>query len=168
MSEGNAESARRVAVNLERNVHRAAGRATQARGRISGQSSRLHPRGRWGLTRSSRLFRSGLRSGFATFSCGSCLTTPIHQPSKDPRIAPKSHPWPLHHAAIARRIGTQELQSHQADMRALQEEAEKLQARDTWELNSVKEWAGRARDAEHKGMEILVGRIFFIVVEKNA
>ena len=43
-------------------------------------------------------------------------------------------------------------------MRALQEEAEKLQARDTWELNSVKEWAGRARDAEHKGMEILVGR----------
>ena len=44
-------------------------------------------------------------------------------------------------------------------MRALQEEAEKLQARDTWELNSVKEWAGRARDAEHKGMEILVGRI---------
>ena len=53
-------------------------------------------------------------------------------------------------------------------MRALQEEAEKLQARDTWELNSVKEWAGRARDAKHKGMEILVGRIFFIVVEKNA
>ena len=61
-----------------------------------------------------------------------------------------------------------ELQSNEAALRSLTEEADKLQARDTWDLKSVKEWSDAARDARHNGTHAHVGRMFPIVVENNA
>jgi hypothetical protein len=53
-------------------------------------------------------------------------------------------------------------------MKALTDEAEKLKSRGTWDISSVREWYQVAKEATSANKKVHVGRIFPIVVEKNA
>ena len=72
---------------------------------------------------------------------------------------PKSTPWPLFNAAVARLVTKKQLHNTPAAMQALQKEAEQLQARNTWDLTSVREWSEVAKEAKRQGKKAHVGWI---------
>ena len=53
-------------------------------------------------------------------------------------------------------------------MQALLKVADKLQARNTWDIKSVREWSEVSQEARRHGTKAHAGRIFPIVAQRNS
>ncbi|MCP4191077.1 MAG: hypothetical protein GY768_10670, partial [Planctomycetaceae bacterium] len=74
---------------------------------------------------------------------------------------------PLFNAAVARPVNRTEIASTPAAYLAMQEEWDRLRRKKVWDETVVREWADVAAEARRLGIEVHMGYLFGICVEKN-
>jgi hypothetical protein len=70
-------------------------------------------------------------------------------------------------ACVCRPVDRKEVSANPAATKAIQQEWDRLRARNAWDESNPREWDDVAREARVKGTEVYFGMIFGFVVEKN-
>ena len=69
---------------------------------------------------------------------------------------------------VARSLGKKEIKASKRAQAALDKEWDRLSAKGTWNIASVREWRDVAAEAKRDGKTVHVGRVFGICVEKQS